>query len=229
MTKEDIENEVNDSDTTLQSTETQDSDELLADELLSMHLNPQYTHNPYFHRGIERFSIIIEINDFDGLTFEKSGPSSLLSILRNQYKDVLGLRKCSTGDDDIGDYLEIGFQNAALRGEALRKEFIVQDRRIKAIRPISYPPSRITRMDVSGLPFDLKEDSHIWIERNFKKFGQVLHYCLHCTEDGDWFTGNAYVIVASNEPCEKKYGTCTTERYDQLRTMQVKWSKAVVY
>lgn len=146
--------------------------------------------------------------------FEKLGPSSLLSIHQNRYENALSLRKCSTGVDSIGDYLNIGFQNAVLQRKALRKEFIVQNQKIQAIMPIGRPFICASRMGVSGLPSDFNEDSHIWIEQNFRKFSQVLKYCLYHTKDGNCFIGNAYVILAINEPYKNKYGTITTEHYD---------------
>ncbi|KAL9540161.1 hypothetical protein MBANPS3_009844 [Mucor bainieri] len=140
---------------------------------------------PTFYRGERDNALVIPLSQFNVDEFEKEGPSSFLSVLRQQYPD--GLRVSThklTKDKHSESYVQVSFHSALLRKKALSTPFNFKDRTINVYKALKPASARVFSVDIRNI--DLLE--------NPDNFRQTLQGHLR-NKDGDWFNGEGCAIL----------------------------------
>lgn len=143
----------NESDTTLHASEKQELVESIADGLLSLQMKSLRDDDMHFYAGKEEFSIILELDELEDLQFDKTGPKSLLSVLRECYKDGVGLRKYSIDAEDMEDVIEIIFKNEKDRTKALVAHTAIQGHELYVHKPLGTRAPYLYHIDIFDVPF----------------------------------------------------------------------------
>ncbi|KAL9542602.1 hypothetical protein MBANPS3_008526, partial [Mucor bainieri] len=199
--------------------------------LLSLKLECSYDDDMYFYAAKDKFSLIMEPEELEGLEFDKTGPKSLLSTLRNCFKNGIGLRKYSLSDEDMGDVIEIAFKNETDQAKALTQRTRIRGRDIRVRKPlVGDRAHRHYRVDIFDLPFngDCERMERVLVN-SFIEFGVLYAYNVHETEDGSWMTGTAHVVMVANGSHDDKLGKYTSMTLADCSRVRVKWSKGLVY
>ncbi|KAF1800173.1 hypothetical protein FB192DRAFT_1390395 [Mucor lusitanicus] len=185
--------------------------------------------NMYFYAGKEQFSIILELDELQGLQFDKTGPNSLLSTLRNCYKDGIGLLKYSIiVGEDMCDVIEIVFKNATEQTKAILARPTIQGRELHVYKPLGYRAEYLYSLDIFDVPIGDPEETKTMLCDTFLKFGDILDCKVHVTEDGSWMTGSAYVLLLAYKRYNFKSKKYTHRSLAKSgRYIRVKWSKKV--
>lgn len=170
------------------------------------------------------------MDEVEGLQFDKTGPKSLLSVLRNCYANGVGLRKYSIDAEDMEDVIEIIFKNEEDRTTAYLANTTIQGREIYVHKPLGYRARFLYHLDIYNVPFGDQEETESMLCDSCADFGQVFACNVQVTEDGSWMTGNAYVLLLAYKSHDNKLGCYISHKlFNGKGTLRIKWSKKAVY
>ncbi|KAI8327528.1 hypothetical protein BD560DRAFT_342786, partial [Blakeslea trispora] len=156
-----------------------------------------------FLQATEDYSIAIDAKQFEGINFSSR---SLNLVLRDQFPKGVGLRDRRVGRTQR--YIEIGFETAADRLEALSAPFKLQDDLIKMSATMD-GNARVVRIGISNIPFGTAATLQPRLLEIFHQFGEILEIGLKHTAEGEWFNGRGYVTL--NRDVTKSYKDLTTQ------------------
>lgn len=175
---------------------------------------------PVFFRGNSPFSILIDISQFVGLDLPSFGPTSVLSVLRNQYPKGISIAERNIsqihdGRKTVGEYIEIFFDGEESRKDALSTPFYIQGQCIKVIATIDLTNCNIYRIEVRDIhllnnPSSFKSKVHNHLQMS----GTVEPLHLHYTNDGNWFTGKACAFWKGSPTVNTRKFTAFPFEYD---------------
>lgn len=182
---------------------------------------------PVFFRGNSPYSILIDISQFVGLELPSSGPTSILSVLRNQYPKGISIAERNIsqihdGRKTVVEYIEIFFDGEESREGALSTSFCIQGQDIKVIATINLTDCNIYRIKISNIqlldnPSSFKSDVHNHLQLS----GNVESLHLHYTNDGNWFTGNACAFWKGSPTVNNRRFTSFPFEYDSKLSFSI--------
>jgi hypothetical protein len=154
---------------------------------------------PVYLRGNSSFSILIAISQFVGLNLPSSGPTSILSVLRNQYPKCVSIIERSTlqasvGHKTVNEYIEISFDKEESLKDALSTPFCIQGQDIEVDIATDLTGCGLYYIEIDNIhlldnPLD---ESNVY--NYLQESGTVESLHFHYTCDGNWFTGKACAI-----------------------------------
>ncbi|KAK4511454.1 serine/threonine protein kinase [Mucor velutinosus] len=159
---------------------------------------------PELYSSSKPYSLIMETSQFDSLKLDSSGPSSLLSLLKNQFPEGVAITERSRSVVARRDrlqycetkrYLEIAFDSKALLTQALSRPFEIKSQAIKFSKTLNKGNGEAYQLhisDVEQLGDPLKHRDVLLEVLNQHGMVECLH--LHYTKDANWFTGEGCAI-----------------------------------
>ncbi|KAG1127987.1 hypothetical protein G6F42_006385 [Rhizopus arrhizus] len=171
-----------------------------------------------FLRAIDKHSIVIAASEFEGLNFKDR---SLNLVLRDQFPKGIGLRERKIGRTH--QYIELNFDNEEDKMDALKKEFLILDRKIK-VQTTMDKNSEVIRIGITNIPYEKDDKLKPLMIQLFEKYGSILEIGLHHTVDGGWFNGRGYVTLVKNKT--KSYEPLTPQipSWEQDHYLHIVWS-----
>ncbi|KAG0863403.1 hypothetical protein G6F16_011832 [Rhizopus arrhizus] len=171
-----------------------------------------------FLQAIDKHSIVIAASEFEGLNFKDR---SLNLVLRDQFPKGIGLRERKVGGSH--QYIELNFDNEEDKMEALNKEFLILDRKIK-VQTTMDKNSEVIRIGITNIPYEKNDKLKPLMIQLFEKYGSILEIGLHHTVDGGWFNGRGYVTLVKDKT--KSYETLTPQipSWEQDHNLHIVWS-----
>ncbi|KAG0848221.1 hypothetical protein G6F17_011841 [Rhizopus arrhizus] len=171
-----------------------------------------------FLQAIDKHSIVIAASEFEGLNFKDR---SLNLVLRDQFPKGIGLRERKVGGSH--QYIELNFDNEEDKMEALNKEFLILDRKIK-VQTTMDKNSEVIRIGITNIPYEKNDKLKPLMIQLFEKYGSILEIGLHHTVDGGWFNGRGYVTLVKDKA--KNYEPLTPQipSWEQDHNLHIVWS-----
>lgn len=161
-----------------------------------------------FLEATEENSIIISLSEFTGMKFKKK---SLNAILRENFPNGLGLHTRHVNKEI--QHIEINFESAKERNEALTKKLVIFNKNIQINRPLD-KDTTVYRVEISNIPMQNETKLKSHMIDTFKKYGEILEIGIYRTNDGGWFTGKGFVTLHKH-----KYDSM----YHQLAPQIISW------
>ncbi|KAG0849635.1 hypothetical protein G6F17_010598 [Rhizopus arrhizus] len=171
-----------------------------------------------FLRAIDKHSIVIAASEFEGLNFKDR---SLNLVLRDQFPKGIDLRERKIGRTH--QYIELNFDNEEHKMDALKKEFLILDRKIK-VQTTMDKNSEVIRIGITNIPYEKDDKLKPLMIQLFEKYGSILEIGLHHTVDGGWFNGRGYVTLVKDKA--KNYEPLTPQipSWEQGHYLHIVWS-----
>ncbi|KAG0928464.1 hypothetical protein G6F32_012565 [Rhizopus arrhizus] len=183
-------------------------------------MNLKYTNNnvanlesqTVFLQAIDKHSIVIAASEFEGLNFKDR---SLNLVLRDQFPKGIGLRERKIGRTH--QYIELNFDNEEDKMDALKKEFLILDRKIK-VQTTMDKNLEVIRIGITNIPYEKDDKLKPLMIQLFEKYESILEIGLHHTVDGGWFNGRGYVTLVKDK----------AKNYEPLTPQIPSWEQANV-
>ncbi|KAG0854637.1 hypothetical protein G6F17_006177 [Rhizopus arrhizus] len=172
-----------------------------------------------FLQAIDKHSIVIAASEFEGLNFKDK---SLNLVLRDQFPKGIGLRERKIGRTH--QYIELNFDNEEDKMDALKKEFLILDRKIK-VQTTMDKNSEVIRIGITNIPYEKDDKLKPLMIQLFEKYGSILEIGLHHTVDGGWFNGRGYVTLVKDKA--KNYEPLTPQipSWEQDHNLHIVWTQ----
>ncbi|KAG1340782.1 hypothetical protein G6F62_005301 [Rhizopus arrhizus] len=172
-----------------------------------------------FLQAIDKHSIVIAASEFEGLNFKDK---SLNLVLRDQFPKGIGLRERKIGRTH--QYIELNFDNEEDKMDALKKEFLILDRKIK-VQTTMDKNSEVIRIGITNIPYEKDDKLKPLMIQLFEKYGSNLKIGLHHTVDGGWFNGRGYVTLVKDKT--KNYEPLTPQipSWEQDHNLHIVWTQ----
>ncbi|KAG1028278.1 hypothetical protein G6F25_012439 [Rhizopus arrhizus] len=157
-----------------------------------------------FLQAIDKHSIVIAASEFEGLNFKDRR-----------------LRERKIGRTH--QYIELNFDNEEDKMDALKKEFLILDRKIK-VQTTMDKNSEVIRIGITNIPYEKDDKLKPLMIQLFEKYGSILEIGLHHTVDGGWFNGRGYVTLVKDKA--KNYEPLTPQipSWEQDHNLHIVWS-----
>lgn len=151
--------------------------------------------NFIFAEATEKNTILIDVSQFTQAYYNGK---PIISYLREQYPDAIGIRFGITTGYYRKDYVEIAFESDSASKQALLKKFdITEGFNVNSICVSKPLPknSKVIHIDISEIPFQKSADIHKLLVELFLRYGDILKMGIKVSQQGRWFTGCGYITL----------------------------------